>query len=95
MRFSKLPSNNKSQQELRMETFTDQEAIHLVAEHAGVAILTNASVSEFQQDGVVIKALSDPSLCFNTCLVMRSDDDAKLTNGFARISPKIPCRRFA
>lgn len=66
------------------ETFTEQQAVHLVAEHAGVAILTKLSALEFREDGVVVKPLSDPSLCFDTCLVMRSDDDSKLTNRFAR-----------
>jgi hypothetical protein len=55
-----------------------------LAEHAGVAILTKLSAPEFRADSVVVRPLSDPSLCFDTCLVMRSDDDSKLTNQFAR-----------
>ena len=60
------------------ETFTDQQAVHLVTEHEGVAILANLGAPEFRLDGVVIKPLSDPSLCFNTCLVMRSDSTPRL-----------------
>jgi hypothetical protein len=34
--------------------------------------------------GVVVKPLSDESLCFQTCVIMRKDDDSRLTNEFAR-----------
>ena len=34
--------------------------------------------------GVVMKPLSDALLCFETCVVMRSDDDSRLANEFAR-----------
>ncbi|MGA3348680.1 MAG: LysR substrate-binding domain-containing protein, partial [Candidatus Sulfotelmatobacter sp.] len=67
------------------EVLTEEQAIHLVTEHAGVAILANPSVAGLRSDGIVVKPLSDPSLCFDTCLVMRSDDDSKLTNKFARL----------
>jgi DNA-binding transcriptional LysR family regulator len=66
------------------EVFTEEQAIHLVTEHAGVAILANPSLQGFRSDGVVVKPLSAPSLCFDTCLVLRSDDDTKVTNKFAR-----------
>src|SRR5271165_5142422 len=60
-----------------------QEAIHLVSQHVGVAIVTEpASVG--LAEGVVIRPLSDPSLSFETCLIMRTDDDSRLANEFGR-----------
>ena len=35
-------------------------------------------------DGVVVKPLSDPSLCFQTCVIMRADDDSRLVNEYVR-----------
>ena len=35
-------------------------------------------------EGVVIRPLSDPSLSFETCLIMRTDDDSRLANEFGR-----------
>jgi hypothetical protein len=32
----------------------------------------------------VVKPLSDTSLCFETCVVMRADDDSRMVNEFAR-----------
>ncbi len=66
------------------DTFTEQQAVQLVTEHAGVAILTKASDPGFRVDGVVVRPILDHSLCFDTCLVLRSDDDSKLGNTFAR-----------
>jgi DNA-binding transcriptional LysR family regulator len=63
---------------------TPQEAIHLVSEHVGVAILTKPAALGFRAEGVVVKPLSDPSLCFQTCVIMRKDDDSRLANEFAR-----------
>ena len=66
------------------DIFTTQQAIHLVSEHVGVAILTKPTVLDFRADGVVVKELSDASLLFETCLVMRADDTSRLVNEFAR-----------
>ena len=66
------------------DTITSQEAIHLVSEHVGVAILTKPTALGFRAEGVVVKPLSDASLCFQTCVVMRTDDDSRLANEFAR-----------
>ena len=38
----------------------------------------------FRVEGVVVKPLSDASLCFQTCVIMRKDDDSRLTNEFVR-----------
>ncbi len=66
------------------DIITPQEAIHLVSEHVGVAILTKPTVLGCRAEGVVVKALSDESLCFKTCVIMRKDDDSRLANEFAR-----------
>jgi DNA-binding transcriptional LysR family regulator len=66
------------------DIITPQEAVHLVSEHVGVAILTTPTALGFRAEGVVLKPLSDASLCFQTCLIMRKDDDSRLTNEFAR-----------
>ena len=66
------------------DIITPQEAIHLVSEHVGVAILTKPTALGFRAEGVVVKPLSDESLCFQTCVIMRKDDDSRLTNEFAR-----------
>jgi DNA-binding transcriptional LysR family regulator len=66
------------------DIITAQQAIHLVSERVGVAILTAPTCVGFTTHGIVIKPLSDTSLCFDTCLIMRSDDDSRLANEFAR-----------
>jgi DNA-binding transcriptional LysR family regulator len=65
------------------EVMTAQQAFYLVSEHAGVAILPKPSVLGLAGD-IVVLPLSDPSLCFETCLIMRREDDSKLVNEFAR-----------
>jgi DNA-binding transcriptional LysR family regulator len=65
-------------------TITSQEALHLVSERVGVAILTKPTALEFCPEGVVVKPLSDESLCFQTCVIMRSEDDSRLANEFVR-----------
>jgi DNA-binding transcriptional LysR family regulator len=66
------------------DIITPQEAIHLVSEHVGVAILTKPTALGVRVEGVVVRPLSDASLCFQTCVIMRKDDDSRLTNEFAR-----------
>ena len=39
---------------------------------------------DFRADHLVVMPLSDASLCFDTCLVMRAADNEKLSNGFGR-----------
>lgn len=73
------------------EVMTAHQAVHLVSEHMGVAILFEPTGLRFHEEGVVIKPLSDPALWFETCLVMRADDTSRLVNEFARAF----LRRFA
>jgi DNA-binding transcriptional LysR family regulator len=63
---------------------TAQQAVHLVSEHLGVAILTKSMAVGLSSGGIVIKPLSETSLCFKTCVIMRSDDDSRLANEFVR-----------
>jgi DNA-binding transcriptional LysR family regulator len=70
---------------------TAQEAVHLVSEHVGVAIFTKTTALGFRAEGVAVKPLSDASLCFQTCVIMRTGDDSRLANEFARSF----LRRFA
>jgi DNA-binding transcriptional LysR family regulator len=66
------------------DILTAQEAIHLVSQHVGVAIVTKPTSVGLSAEGVVIRPLSDPSLAFETCLIMRADEDSRLANDFGR-----------
>ena len=66
------------------EILTADQAFHLVSERAGVAILPKPSALALRAEGVAVLPLSNPSLSFETCLIMRRDDDSKLVNEFAR-----------
>lgn len=61
-----------------------EQAFYLVSEGAGVAILPVPSTVGPLGRGVFVRTLSDPALSFETCLVMRGDDDSKLVNQYAR-----------
>jgi DNA-binding transcriptional LysR family regulator len=63
---------------------TPQQAVHLVSERVGVAILTKSMAAGLGAEDVVVMPLAEASLCFETCLIMRSDDDSRLANEFAR-----------
>lgn len=65
-------------------TLTEEQAIQLVLQRTGVAILTNPCALGHGADRVVMMPLSDESLHVDTCLVMRAGDDSKFTNEFAR-----------
>src|SRR6202046_4644592 len=62
-----------------------QEAVDLVSDHLGVAILTQPTARGFHVDGVIVKPLSDTSLCFETCVIMRADNDSRLVNEYVRM----------
>ena len=68
------------------DIITAQQAVHLVSEQVGVAILTTPTALDIRAEGegVMVKPLSDTSLCFQTCVIMRADDDSRLANEFAR-----------
>ena len=62
-----------------------QQAVELVSEHLGVAILTQPSTTDFHADGVVVKPLSDTSFCFNTCVILRADNTSRLVEEYVRM----------
>jgi len=77
------------------DIITAQQAVHLVSEHVGVAILTKPTTIAFNTEGVVLRPLSDRSLCFDTCLIMRTGHNSRLADEFARsflrkFQPQIP-----
>jgi hypothetical protein len=59
--------------------------VDLVSDHVGVAILTQPTARGFHAEGVVVKPLSDTSLCFETCVIMRADNDSRLVNEYVRM----------
>jgi DNA-binding transcriptional LysR family regulator len=63
---------------------TAQQAVDLVSEHVGVAILTKPAARDFHADRVVVKPLSDVSLQFETSVIMRAGDESRLVNEFVR-----------
>ena len=65
------------------DTFTAQQAVYLVSQHAGVAIFAEAP-SLTLPNGVLIKPLTDKSLSFETCLTMRADQGSRAVNEYAR-----------
>jgi len=67
------------------DVIAPQQAVELVSEHLGVAILTQPSTTDFHADGVVVKPLSDPSLCFNTCVILRADNSSRLIEEYVRM----------
>jgi DNA-binding transcriptional LysR family regulator len=66
------------------EVLVPQEALDSVAEGLGVAFLPKSAALRHRVVGVVVQPLWDESLWFDTCLVMRADNDARITNEFAR-----------
>lgn len=66
------------------EIITAQQAVHLVSEHVGVAILTKPAAVGFRAEGVVVKPLCDATLCFRTCVIMRTGDEFRLATEFVR-----------
>ena len=62
-----------------------QQAVDLVSDHVGIAILTQPMPRGIHADGVVVKPLSDTSLCFQTCVIMRADNESRLVNEYVRM----------
>jgi len=48
-------------------------------------ILTQLSATGLDADGVVVKPLSDASLCFNTCVILRADNTSRLIEEYVRL----------
>jgi DNA-binding transcriptional LysR family regulator len=75
------------------DVITAHQAIHLVAEQAGIAIFLKPAGFRFHEEGVIVKPLSDTELCFDTCLIMRTEDNPRYANEFAmaflrRVAPQ-------
>ena len=67
------------------DAIAPQQAVELVLEHVGVAILTQPTAPGFHPDGVVVKLLSDASLCFKTCVILRADNTSRLVEEYVRM----------
>jgi len=67
------------------DVIAPQQAVDLVSEHVGVAILTQPTAPSFHPDGVVVKPLSDSSLCFKTCVILRADNTSRLIEEYVRM----------
>jgi DNA-binding transcriptional LysR family regulator len=67
------------------DVFAPQEAVDLVSDHVGIAILTQPMAREVHTDGVVVKLLSDASLCFQTCVILRADNTSRLIEEYVRM----------
>lgn len=63
---------------------TAEQAVQLVSEQVGVGIISKPNPLAFRVKGVVFKPFCEKSLGFETCVVMRKDDDSRLTNQFVR-----------
>jgi DNA-binding transcriptional LysR family regulator len=63
---------------------TAEQALQLVSEEVGVGIISKPHPLAFRAKGVVLKPFSEKSLWFETSVVMRKDDDSRLTNQFVR-----------
>ena len=63
---------------------TAEQAIQLVSEQVGVGIISKPHPLSFRAKGVILKPFSEKSLHFETCVLMRKDDDSRLTNQFVR-----------
>jgi DNA-binding transcriptional LysR family regulator len=66
------------------DIMTLQQALHLVSEHVGVAILIQPTCAGLGVHDIVVKPISNASLSFQTSLIMRADDDSRLSNEFSR-----------
>jgi len=67
------------------DVFAPQQAVDLVSEHVGVAILTQPTARGIDTAGVIVKSLSDAALCFETCVIMRADNASRLVNEYVRM----------
>jgi DNA-binding transcriptional LysR family regulator len=63
---------------------TPQEGIDDVADDLGVAFMPRAAALRYRAAGMIAQPLWDQSLWFDICLVMRTDNDSRMTNQFAR-----------
>ena len=67
------------------DVMAPQQALDLVSDHVGIAILTQPTARGMNTDGVVLRPLFDASLCFETCVIMRTDNGLRLVNEYVRM----------
>jgi len=48
-------------------------------------ILTQPTAPSFDADRVVVKPLSDASLCFTTCVILKADNTSRLIEEYVRM----------
>ena len=48
-------------------------------------VLTQPSATGFHADGVIVKPLSDRSMCSNTCVILRADNASRLIEEYVRM----------
>jgi DNA-binding transcriptional LysR family regulator len=75
------------------DVMTAHQAIHLVAERIGIAVFLKPAGFRFHEEGVVVRPLSDTTLWFDTCLIMRAEDNPRYAEEFAmaflrKVAPK-------
>jgi DNA-binding transcriptional LysR family regulator len=63
---------------------TPQEVFDSVAEGLGVAVIPRFAISRYRLAGMTVHALSEAALSFETALLLRAENDSRLTNEFAR-----------
>ncbi len=81
----KLAIELRSQSRDVQDFLTPQEAVESVAEHVGIALLPFPSTPNLVVPRtVILKPIVDESLAFDTCMILRADNDARLVNEFAR-----------
>jgi DNA-binding transcriptional LysR family regulator len=66
------------------DVMAPQQAVDLVSDQVGIAILAQPTARGVNPDGVVVKPLSDATLCFETCVIMRTDNGSRLVNEYVR-----------
>src|SRR5579859_6617738 len=84
--------NIASERELRStdthHVMTPEEAIELILEHDGLAVLTRDEAWRVARDGITIRPLSEERLRLATNLVARSDTKSRLVTEFVRATSK-------
>ncbi|MGA9306705.1 MAG: LysR substrate-binding domain-containing protein [Candidatus Sulfotelmatobacter sp.] len=64
---------------------TAQEALYLVVQRVGVAILTKPTMTDTRaKKDVIVKPLADTALSFETCLVLRAHEESRFVDEFVR-----------
>jgi DNA-binding transcriptional LysR family regulator len=66
------------------EVLSTSDAFYVVIELGGVAFVSKATALNTQINGIVFKPLSDESLWFDTCLVMKAEEKSRVINQFGR-----------